>query len=86
MKIKLSFIYCFFLMLLISCGEADTDSSTQSEAMPTIDSNTVEPLDTIPDILHLDNPSLDSTPIVLDEPSQTIYPKDTNYKRSGKKN
>ncbi len=79
---KLCVLLWFVLFLSTGCNNENNDNVTnEGEALPTFDSTTIEASDTVPQLLHLDNPLQDSTPITLDAPGNTILPEDTNYRK-----
>jgi len=80
-------MFWFFIAALAGCSDQNAQVENAVDENPTFDSNTVITSDTIPEILHLDNPELDSIPIAMDSVGPTILPKDTNYKKpSGVRN
>ncbi len=66
------------LLSFIRCTSSEGETNT---TFSTVDSNTVGNTDTIPDILYLDNPKLDSFPMAMDSAGPTIEPEDTQYKK-----
>jgi hypothetical protein len=69
------------LLLTALCYVGCASSGSEEDvSFSTVDSNTVEAADTVPAILHLDNPRLDSFPVAMDSPGPTIQPEDTLYR------
>lgn len=69
------------ILLLSIAGCTDDSESGATTVFSTVDSNTIGVADTVPPILYLDNPSLDTFPMAMDSTGPTIEPQDTQYRK-----
>jgi len=62
-------------------GCTNNSESDEATVISTVDSNTIGTTDTIPTILYLDNPNLDTFPMAMDSAGPIIEPEDTVYRK-----
>lgn len=72
-----------FIIVLIGFASCTNSGGEEDRTtVSTVDSNTVGTADSVPPILYLDDPKLDSFPMAMDSAGPTIEPQDTQYKKA----